>query len=234
MTSIGDVCTYLAIAGPVKAARTVNNALRIDLVRVQKVANQRSQVVLLHIRRNNRSKLFVSSILVWVSLNDRRKKIGQRKREEEKPIPYVMRDMTEAERAEFEAKKAAREKEREENLAQIAPSAATAQKQKNPPKPKTQQVMKADMTAEEIAKARVKYEEALPWHMEDFDNKNTWVGNYEAALSETYAMFVLESTGKMRMVPIDKWYRFNARTAFKTLTIEEAEKFMSKKIKDPR
>lgn len=156
------------------------------------------------------------------------------KREDEKHIPWAMRDMTEAERAEFEAKKALREKEREENLAQIAPSAATAQKRANPPKPKTQQVMKADMTAEEIAKARIKYEEALPWHMEDFDNKNTWMGNYEAALSETYAMFVLEPTGKMRMVPIDKWYRFSARNAFKTLTIEEAEKFMSKKIKDPR
>jgi transcription initiation factor TFIIF subunit alpha len=142
--------------------------------------------------------------------------------------------MDEAEREEFEAKKAAREKEREENLAQIAPSAATAQKKTNYPKPKTQQVMKADMTAEEVARARVKYEEALPWNLEDFDNKNAWVGNYEAALSETYAMFVLEPTGKMRMVPIDKWYRFNARSAFKTLTIEEAEKFMSQKVKDPR
>ncbi|OKL63338.1 hypothetical protein UA08_02117 [Talaromyces atroroseus] len=156
------------------------------------------------------------------------------KQEDGKPGIQGANGMDEAEREEFEAKKAAREKEREENLAQIAPSASTAQKKPNYPKPKTQQVMKADMTAEEIAKARVKYEEALPWHLEDFDNKNTWVGNYEAALSETYAMFVLEPTGKMRMVPIDKWYRFNARSAFKTLTIEEAEKFMSKKIKDPR
>lgn len=156
-------------------------------------------------------------------------------KQDEKPnIAQGANGMDEAERAEFEAKKAAREKEREENLAQIAPSAATAQKKPNYPKPKTQQVMKADMTAEEIAKARIKYEEALPWHLEDFDNKNTWVGNYEAALSETYAMFVLEPTMKMRMVPIDKWYRFNAKSAFKTLTIEEAEKFMSKKIKDPR
>jgi transcription initiation factor TFIIF subunit alpha len=140
----------------------------------------------------------------------------------------------EAEREEFEARKAAREKEREENLAQIAPSANNPQKRSNPTKPKTQQVMKADMTAEEIARARVKYEEALPWHLEDFDNKNTWVGNYEAALSETYAMFVLEPSGNMRMVPIDKWYRFNAKNSFKSLTIEEAEKFMSKKVKDPR
>lgn len=142
--------------------------------------------------------------------------------------------LDDAEREELEARKAAREKEREENLAQIAPSVATTQKRTNVPKQKTQYVPKADMTPEEIAKARIKYEEALPWHLEDFDNKNTWVGNYEAALSETYAMFVLEDTGKMRMVPIDKWYRFNPKNPFKTLTIEEAEKFMAKKIKDPR
>lgn len=138
------------------------------------------------------------------------------------------------EREEQEARKAARERERAENLAQIAPSVGQPQKRSNMPKQKTQQVYKADMTPEEIAKARVKYEEALPWHLEDFDNKNTWVGNYEAALSETHAIFVLENTGKMRMVPIEKWYKFGAKNQFKALTIEEAEKFMAKKVKDPR
>ena len=138
------------------------------------------------------------------------------------------------EREELEVRKAAREKEREENLAQIAPSAATAQKRTNAPKQKTQHVAKADRTAEETKAAKIKYEEALQWHLDDFDTKNTWVGNYEAALSEIYAMFVLEDTGKMRVVPIDKWYKFNAKNLFKTLTIEEAEKFMSKKVKDPR
>ncbi|KAL2001696.1 hypothetical protein VTN02DRAFT_1388 [Thermoascus thermophilus] len=142
--------------------------------------------------------------------------------------------LDDAEREEIEARKAAREKEREQNLAQIAPSVTATQRRSNVPKQKTQHVAKTDMTPEEIAKARIKYEEALPWHLEDFDNKNTWVGNYEAALSETYAMFVLEDTGKMRMIPIEKWYRFNAKNQFKTLTIEEAEKFMAKKIKDPR
>ncbi|OAX82727.1 hypothetical protein ACJ72_02922 [Emergomyces africanus] len=143
-------------------------------------------------------------------------------------------ELNEAEREELEAKKAAREKERAENLAQIAPSAAVTQKKTNAPKPRTQQVFKSEMTPEEIAKARIKYEEALPWHLDDFDNKGTWVGNYEAAMSETYAMFVLQNDGKMRMVPIDKWYKFTTKSPFKTLTIEEAEKFMAKKIKDPR
>ncbi|OJJ08969.1 hypothetical protein ASPVEDRAFT_156535 [Aspergillus versicolor CBS 583.65] len=140
----------------------------------------------------------------------------------------------ELEREDMEARKAAREKERADNLAQIAPSIGSAPKRTNIPKQKTQQVSKTDMTPEEIARTRIKYEEALPWHLEDFDNKNVWVGNYEAALSETHAIFILESTGKMTMIPVEKWYRFNAKHQFKTLTIEEAEKFMAKKIKDPR
>ncbi|KAJ5550726.1 hypothetical protein N7461_005424 [Penicillium sp. DV-2018c] len=143
------------------------------------------------------------------------------------------RPMDEAEREAFDARKAAREKERAQNLSQIAPAIGSTSKRPNAPKQKTQQVFKSDMTPEEIARARIKYEEALPWHLEDFDNRHTWVGNYEAALSETHAVFVLEG-GKMRMIPAEKWYKFNAKSNFKALTIEEAEKFMAKRVKDPR
>ncbi|KXG45401.1 Uncharacterized domain UPF0507 [Penicillium griseofulvum] len=141
--------------------------------------------------------------------------------------------MDEAEREAFDARKAAREKERAENLSQIAPALGSTSKRPNAPKQKTQQVFKSDMTPEEIARARIKYEEALPWHLEDFDNQHTWVGNYEAALSETHAVFVLDN-GKMRMIPVEKWYKFNAKSNFKALTIDEAEKFMAKRVKDPR
>ncbi|KAF9885129.1 hypothetical protein FE257_000706 [Aspergillus nanangensis] len=151
----------------------------------------------------------------------------------EKPASESKMDEA-VEREELEARKAAREKERADNLAQIAPALGAAPKRPNAPKQKTQQVTKTDMTPEELARTRIKYEEALPWHLEDFDNKNIWVGNYEAALSETHAIFVLENTGKMRMIPAEKWYRFSAKNQFKALTIEEAEKFMAKKVKDPR
>lgn len=147
---------------------------------------------------------------------------------------FEAQQMEEADREELEVKKAAREKERADNLAQIAPAVGSTPKNANVPKPKTQQVYKAEMTPEEIARTRIKYEEALPWHLEDFDNKNTWVGNYEAALSETHAIFILDGSGKMRMVPVEKWYKFSAKNTFKALSIEEAEKFMAKKIKDPR
>ncbi|KAL3469378.1 hypothetical protein BJX99DRAFT_241484 [Aspergillus californicus] len=150
------------------------------------------------------------------------------------PTSETSNQIDDLEREEMEVRKAAREQERAENLAQIAPSFGSAPKRTNVPKQKTQQVSKTDMTPEEISRSRIKYEEALPWHMEDFDNKNIWVGNYEAALSETHAIFILESTGKMTMIPVEKWYRFSAKNQFKTLTIEEAEKFMAKKIKDPR
>lgn len=141
--------------------------------------------------------------------------------------------LDEAEREALDVRRAAREKERAENLAQIAPSVGSAAKRPNAPKQKTQQVFKSDLTPEEIAKARIKYEEALPWHLEDFENRNVWVGNYEAALSETHAVFI-QDNGKMRMIPAEKWYKFSAKSHFKALTIEEAEKYMAKRVRDPR
>jgi transcription initiation factor TFIIF subunit alpha len=159
--------------------------------------------------------------------------MNQDKAQNQKLTPQSSHQLGDAEREELEARKAAREKERAENLAQIAPSIGSAPKRANAPKQKTQQVSKTDMTPEEIARARIKYEEALPWHLEDFDNKNLWVGNYEAALSETHAVFIPEN-GRMRMIPVEKWYKFGAKNQFRALTIEEAEKFMAKKIKDPR
>ncbi|CEJ61386.1 hypothetical protein PMG11_09921 [Penicillium brasilianum] len=151
----------------------------------------------------------------------------------EKMVGPDGQQLDEAEREALDARRAARDKERAENMAQIAPSVGSTAKRPNAPKQKTQQVFKSDMTKEEIARARIKYEEALPWHLEDFDNRNVWVGNYEAALSETHAVFVLENN-KMRMIPAEKWYKFSAKQQFKALTIEEAEKHMSKRMKDPR
>ena len=175
---------------------------------------------------------------VRLQRRDPRAKSHEANDERDQGIPKAASEssqqMDEADREDLAARRAAREKERADNLAQIAPSIGSAPKRANVSKHKTQQVSKTDMTPEEIAKTKIKYEEALPWHVEDFDNKNVWVGNYEAALSETHAIFVLENTGKMRMIPVEKWYKFTAKSQFKPLSIEEAERFMAKKIKDPR
>ena len=141
----------------------------------------------------------------------------------------------EKERERQEILRAEKDALREAEMAQVAPSAYTGgQKKMNSFKKKTQQVFRNDQTDEQKAESKLRYEEALPWHLEDFDNKNTWVGSYEAALSDTYAMLVHGQDGVFRMVPVEKWYKFTSKNQFKTLTIEEAEDRMGKKIKEPR
>ena len=131
--------------------------------------------------------------------------------------------------------RAEREARREAEMAQVAPAANTGgQKRLGAFKKKTQQVFRNDQTEEQKNVSKVRYEEALPWHLEDFDNKHTWVGSYEAALSETYCMLIQGQDGVFRLTPVDKWYKFTPKQQFKILTIEEAESHMNRKVKDPR
>ena len=70
-------------------------------------------------------------------------------------------------------------------------------------KKKTEQVYRTDDTPEERKRNLLRYEETLPWHLEDDDNKNVWVGTYEEALSEKYILLLPEE-GRFRMVPVEK------------------------------
>lgn len=141
----------------------------------------------------------------------------------------------EKERERQELIRAERDAQREAEMAQVAPSANTGgQKRLNVPKKKTQQIFRNDQTEEQKASSKLRYEEALPWHLEDFEGKNTWVGSYEAALSDTYAVLIQGPDGTFRMAPLNKWYKFTPKNQFKTLSIEEAENRMGKKVKDSR
>ena len=160
---------------------------------------------------------------------------GKSVKEEELPNEVPV-DSKERER--LEALKAEKDRRRAEDLAQIAPtgtnaSALAAKKTQSFRNEKTTQVHHVDKTEEQKKASDLRYEEALPWHIEDADNKNTWVGNYEAALSSTNVMFVIDG-GVFKMVPIEKWYKFTPKNQFKTYTIEEAEAQMSKKVKESR
>ncbi len=127
-----------------------------------------------------------------------------------------------------------KEAQRQADLAQIAPAAYQAAKSKRGVnKRKTQQVYRTDQTPEQQKASKLRYEEALPWHLEDFDNKNIWVGTYEAALSEVH-IALIGDTSRFRLVPVEKWYKFTAKNHFKPLTIEEAELRMNQKVKEPR
>jgi transcription initiation factor TFIIF subunit alpha len=132
--------------------------------------------------------------------------------------------------------KAEREAQRAIDQAKIAPVA------KDPnPKPKQQQQSKKKgqkdenrlqrFPKNEAAKkeSEIRYEEALPWHLEDADGKNVWVGSYVAALSEHTVAFQIEGP-VFRMVPLEKWYKFTAKPPFQAFTIEQAEALMSKKV----
>lgn len=151
------------------------------------------------------------------------------------------------ERERERAAKEERKRIREDNLKQIAPSAKKA-KQSAFHK-KAEQVFVADDSPEAQKRSQLRYEEAMPWHLEDDDNKNTWVGTYEAPMSECHVMLMLEERdwerqvdgqaepyrqGVFRMVPLEKWYKFTQTNKFRALTIDEAEAWMKQKAKDPR
>jgi transcription initiation factor TFIIF subunit alpha len=134
---------------------------------------------------------------------------------------------------EIEEWKAKREEEREANLAQIAPDVITGQKRKKITQQKTAEVHGIRQTEEQKAKSILRYEEALPWHLEDFDNKSVWVGNYEEAMSGVHAVLAFQGS-KIIMTPVEKWYKFTRKDLFKTMTIDEVETSMKKRVKEPR
>ncbi|KAF5018849.1 hypothetical protein F66182_9141 [Fusarium sp. NRRL 66182] len=130
--------------------------------------------------------------------------------------------------------KAEREAQRAIDQAKIAPVA----KDPNPKRPKKQKEEKtsfnrAPKTEAAKKESDIRYEEALPWHLEDAEGKNVWVGNYVSALSESNVAFMIDKS-VFRMVPLEKWYRFTSKPPFQPYTIDEAEALMSKKVEPGR
>lgn len=150
-------------------------------------------------------------------------------------VPVIHDPEDDKEREKESIRKAEKQAEKEANQAQIAPTDKTAAAKKRQPfKKKTEDVYFLTDTPEAQKRAKLRYEEGRPWHLEDFENKNTWVGAYEEPLSETHAMFVLDENGNFRMVPLEKWYRFTPTARYKTMTLDEAEGHLGKKMKLPR
>lgn len=120
------------------------------------------------------------------------------------------------ERERIEQQKEERRKVREENQAKIAPTGM-----KKPPafQKKTEQKYRPDDTPEAKKRQLLRYEETLPWHLEDYENKQTWVGTYESELSETHVMLTATRPGDpstaIQMAPMERWYRFNVKGKIK-------------------
>ena len=139
-----------------------------------------------------------------------------------------------AEREELNARKEARQKERELNLAQIAPSVRPS-KGIGGLKKKTAQVYRPEYNAEDRRRIQNNYEEKLPWHLEDFDNIHCLVGAQQIGASNSYVAFVFEpsagsSAGKFRLFPVEKCYNFKPKPKpLKVMTIDEAEEAMKRR-----
>lgn len=132
------------------------------------------------------------------------------------------------ERERIELVKEERRKIREGNLAQIAPSAT---KKPQAFQKKTEQKFRPDDTPEAEKRRLLKYEETLPWHLEDFDNKQTWYGTYESELSESHVMLTTafeHGRDQIQMVPLERWYRFQNKSKVKAATAEEAEQSLKR------
>ncbi|PSN71849.1 Rap30/74 interaction domain-containing protein, partial [Corynespora cassiicola Philippines] len=144
-------------------------------------------------------------------------------------------DVEEAkERERLEMQKEERRKIREENMAKIAPSGA--KKPAVPFQKKTEQKYRPDDTPEARKRQLLRYEETLPWHLEDFENKQTWVGTYESELSEAHVMLTPDFSngqGAIQMAPMERWYRFQVKSKVKGTNAEDVDKALAKTEKVP-
>lgn len=126
--------------------------------------------------------------------------------------------------------KAERDAQRATDQAMIAPVAQEANPKK-PKKPKEEKTQFNRAPKSEAAKKEsdLRYEEALPWHLEDADGRNVWVANYVAALSRSSVAFMIDKS-VFRMVPLEKWYKFTSKPPFQPFNIDQAEALMNKKM----
>ena len=84
---------------------------------------------------------------------------------------------------------------------------------------------------EEEFDEQVRETEAVPWLLEDFDAQHSFVGKLEGGQSSNYVFFVNQGD-EFRIIPVNKWYRFQSKLSYHTLSIEEAETQMAAKKKD--
>ena len=164
----------------------------------------------------------------------------QDQRQRSKDEDVTMEDVPDSkERERLEILKAQKEARRAADQAQIAPvgnnaTALAARKARSDRTEKTSQSRRKDKNEEQQKESALRYEEAFSWYLEDdAEPPNSWMGIYEAALSEVNVAFYADGS-VFRMVPIEKWYKFIPKGLTKTMTTEEAEMAMKKKAKETR
>ncbi|KAF2111859.1 hypothetical protein BDV96DRAFT_466829, partial [Lophiotrema nucula] len=136
-------------------------------------------------------------------------------------------------RAKMEQQREARAIQQAERDAQIAPS---GKKKGSNFQKKTEQKFRPDDTPEAQKRRLLRYEETLPWHLEDFENSQTWVGAYEAELSEAHVMLTTAfENGKesIQMIPLERWYKFVTKGKVKSVPEEGVDPYIKAEAKLP-
>ncbi|KAF9953973.1 hypothetical protein BGZ72_005011 [Mortierella alpina] len=113
------------------------------------------------------------------------------------------------------------------DMALIAPFGGGVRNKQMLFKKRTKQVYLAN--EEERKKKEI---ESAPWVLEDCDGQNTWTGQLEGGQQANYYVFVFSDDG-FKVVKADKWYKFNPKIPYATLTAEEAEEQYEKAQKQP-
>lgn len=127
--------------------------------------------------------------------------------------------------------KADKEAQRALDQAQIAPVTRDAPTKKQPQKPERQETKAfyAKRSDDRKKENNIRYEESLPWVIEDADGKSAFVSQYMGPLSES--MVALQFEGNVvRALPLEKFYKFTHKPPFKAYSIEEAEALMKKQV----
>lgn len=136
----------------------------------------------------------------------------------------------EAEAERLRQQKADRDAQRALDQAQIAPVNKTSDPKKdNKNKKEKVTTFYGRNTDEQKKQSGLRYEETLPWHLEDAEGKSgVWVGSYVAGLSDINCALVIDG-GNFRMIPLERYYRFDEKPRFNTYSLEDAENMMKSK-----
>lgn len=139
-------------------------------------------------------------------------------------------DPVEAERlAKIKADKEAQRALDQAQIAPVAPRDAPAKKQSQRPEHPQTKAFYAKRSDDRKKENNIRYEESLPWVIEDADGKSAFVSQYMGPLSESMVALQFEG-GVVRALPLEKFYKFTHKPPFKAYSIEEAEALMKKQV----
>ncbi|KAL2129689.1 hypothetical protein VTI74DRAFT_7432 [Chaetomium olivicolor] len=122
--------------------------------------------------------------------------------------------------------KAEKEAQRAIDQAQIAPVARGNEPKRQTNKKEKTTAFYGRNSDTQKKESKIHYEETWPWHVEDAEGKaGVWVGSYIANLSDVHVALVIDGA-RFRMIPLERYYKFDEKPKFDTLSLDDAEKMM--------